>query len=200
MDPIQFKALEEEMQQKGISANTRASQEWFLEKVEEMAGERQPNRQEVRNKFPVARRQIVGQMFMFFYYPKTAQKLEYYDRFPLIILLETSKTGFMGLNLHYLPIDLRQQLYYRLLPRATTTVFNEYTRLKIDYNFLKSRMSLRAFKPCVKRYRYDQMIGRMAFVPANEWELTIHLPLALWRKAGEERVHQDSRMIARRIQ
>lgn len=188
------------MQQKGISANTKASQEWFLEKVEEMAGQKPPNRQEVRNNLPMATRQLVGQMFMFFYNPMTANKLPYFDRFPLVILLEKSKTGFMGLNLHYLPIDLRQQLYYRLLPRATTSVFNESTRLKIDYNFLKSRNSLRAFRPCVKRYRYDQMVGRMAFVPANEWELTIHLPLALWRKAGENRVHKDSRAKARRIQ
>jgi hypothetical protein len=199
MDALEFKALEEEMKQKGISANTEKSAEWFLEKVEDMARNTPLDRRAVRNSFPFAKRKIVGQMFMFFYYPKTAQQLPYYDRFPLIFLLEHTKNHFMGLNLHYLPLDLRQQLYYRLLPRATTSEFTEYTRLKIDYNFLKSRNSLRAFKACIRRYRYDQMIGRMAHVPANEWELTVHLPLALWRKSSEEAIHQDSRVIARRI-
>ena len=141
----------------------------------------------------------LGQMYMFFYDAKTQDKLPYWDYFPLCIPIKRYKTGFMGLNLHYLPIDLRQQLYYRLLPRATTTVFTEYTRLKIDYNFLKSRNSLRAFKACIRRYRYEHMIGKMAHVPANEWELTVHLPLALWRKSSEQKIHQDSRKIARRI-
>ena len=199
MEPSIFKQMAAEMEQKGISANTRASQEWFFEKIEEMADMRM-SRQEVKQQYPIAKRQILGQMYMFFYSPLTKNKLPYYDRFPLVILLEAHKETFMGLNLHYLPIDLRQQLYYRLLPRATTSVFNEFTRLRIDYSFLKSRNSLRAFKPCVKRYRYDQMIGRMAHVPANEWELTVHLPLALWRKSSEEAIHQDSRIIARRIQ
>ena len=199
MDPIEFKAMEAAMKQKGISANTEASAKWFLEKVEEMAGN-PIDRRAMRNRFPIAKRQIVGQMFMFFYYPKGAQQLPYYDRFPLILLLEARKNDFMGLNLHYLPLDLRQQLYYRLLPRATTKVFTDYTRLRIDYNFLKSRNSLRAFKACITRYRYEQMIGRMAHVPANEWELTVHLPLALWRKSSEEAIHQDSRIKARRIQ
>jgi len=198
MEPSIFKQMAAEMEQNGLSANTKASQEWFLEKVEEMA-DMKTSRQQLKQHYPIAKRQIIGQMFMFFYSPLTKNQLPYYDRFPLIILLEAQKDTFMGLNLHYLPIDLRQELYYRLLPRATTTEFNNFTRLRIDYSFLKSRRSLKAFKPCVKRYRYDQMIGKMANVPANEWELTMHLPLALFRKASLERVYKDSREIARRI-
>ena len=124
--------------------------------------------------------------------------LPYYDRFPLVIMLEKYKTGFLGLNLHYLPIDLRQKLYYNLLPRATNGNFDKTTRLKVDYNYLLGKTFLRAHKPCLKRYRFDQIMGKVANVPANEWEVAVHLPTAMWKKAPESKVHKESRLIARK--
>jgi len=70
--------------------------------------------------------------------------------------------------------------------------------LKIDYDYLRSKTLLRSHKACIKRYRYDQIYGRMANVPAPEWEIAVHLPLASWRKAGEGRIFKDSREISRK--
>jgi len=55
-------------------------------------------------------RPSVGRLNLFFYDPKTKDRLPYYDRFPLVLPLETIKGGFMGLNFHYLPPVLRLKL------------------------------------------------------------------------------------------
>jgi hypothetical protein len=113
-------------------------------------------------------------------------------------MLEQYKEGFLGLNMHYLPIDLRQKLYYNLLPRATTSEFTARTRLKIDYDYLLGKSFLRMHRPCLKRYLFKHIIGRVANVPANEWEVAVHLPTASWKKAPQSRVYKDSREISRK--
>ena len=50
---------------------------------------------------------IVGEMYMFMYDAKHKDTLPYYDRFPLIFMLERYNNGFLGLNLHYLHPRLR---------------------------------------------------------------------------------------------
>ena len=47
---------------------------------------------------------------MFFYDPKFKKTLPYYDTFPLVLPLETYNDGFLGINMHYLPIPLRVNL------------------------------------------------------------------------------------------
>ena len=61
-----------------------------------------------------------GKLDMFFYYPKLKSTLPYYDRFPLVLPMQGYGDGFLGINLHYLPIPLRirlldKSLHYKLL-------------------------------------------------------------------------------------
>ena len=51
-----------------------------------------------------------GKLNMFIYDPKWKKKLPYYDTFPLVLPLETYPDGFLGINMHYLPIPLRIKL------------------------------------------------------------------------------------------
>ena len=43
-----------------------------------------------------------GRLNFFFYDPKYKQVLPLYDRFPLVLPLETIPGGFMGMNFHYI--------------------------------------------------------------------------------------------------
>jgi hypothetical protein len=196
MDESLFTIYKKQLLGEGFDANTNASRDWFLDKMDEI-GDLSVDRNKLRAGQKVAANFLIGKMYMFFYKPKMRIQLPYYDRFPLVIMLDVSKTGFLGLNLHYLPIDLRQKLYYNLLPRATTTEFGPRTRLKIDYKYLLGKTVLRAYKPCVKQYLFKQITGRVAFVPPNEWGVAVHLPTAYFKKAPESKVHKDSRIIAR---
>jgi hypothetical protein len=199
MDENLFEKYKDLLEEEGIESNTKLSQEWFYDRIREI-NKLPVDRQSIIRNPPIkmAANQFIGRMYLFRYNPVGKQELPYYDRFPLVIMISRQKEGFTGLNLHYLPIDLRQRLFYNLLSRASNTEFRWNTYLKIDYDYLKSRTQLRAHKACIKRYRYDQIYGRIANVPAPEWEVAVHLPLASWRKAGEGRVFKDSREIARK--
>jgi len=200
MDENLFEKYKKLLEEEGIESNTKLSQEWFFDRIREINKE-QVDRQSIIRNPPIrmAPNQFVGRMYLFRYNPIGRQTLPYYDRFPLVILISMQKEGFMGLNLHYLPMDLRQRLFYNLLNRASNSQFRWNTYLKIDYDYLRSKTLLRSHKACIKRYRYDQIYGRMANVPAPEWEIAVHLPLASWRKAGEGRIFKDSREISRKI-
>lgn len=197
MDENQFEIYKQQLEAEGLDANTKASRDWFLDKMEEISNVR-VDRNKIRSQLPVAATYFTGRMYMFFYKPKNRLELRYYDRFPLVILLDRYKEGFLGLNLHYLPIDLRQRLYYNLLPRATNDRYDKSTRLKINYEYLLGKSFLKAHRPCVKRYLYKNIIGKVANVPANEWEVAVHLPTAYFKKATQSKVHKESRMIARK--
>ena len=56
------------------------------------------------------RKFLIGALYFFVYDPKTKADLPYYDRFPLVLPLKREPDGFLGLNLHYLPIPLRIKL------------------------------------------------------------------------------------------
>jgi len=198
MNETLFKVYKDQLEAEGLDANTKASRDWFFDKMNEI-GNVNVDRNAIRSRLPVAANYFIGRMYMFLYKPENRLTLKYYDRFPLVIMLEHYKEGFLGLNLHYLPIDLRQRLYYNLIPRATTEKFNNRTRLKINYQYLLGKTFLRGHKPCVKRYLYSGIIGKVANVPANEWEVAVHLPTAYFKKATASKVHKESRMSARKI-
>ena len=197
MEESVFNKFKQQLEEEGLDANSKGSRDWFLDKIKEIAKE-PIDRNSLKRGLPVAANYFIGRMYMFWYKPKGRLELPYYDRFPLVFMLEQYKGGFLGLNLHYLPVDLRQKLYYNLLPRATQPVFTDRTRLKINYTYLLGKTFLRAHRPCVKRYRYDQILGKVALVPAYEWEVAVHLPTALFRKAPQSRVYRDSRILARK--
>jgi hypothetical protein len=60
----------------------------------------------------------LGRLYCFFYDPKTKADLPYYDRFPMVLVLERYQDGFLGLNLHYLPYKYRVVFLSKLLKYA----------------------------------------------------------------------------------
>ena len=45
----------------------------------------------------------LGHMYMYEYDAKLKDKLPYFDRFPVVIIIERYETGFLGINFHYIP-------------------------------------------------------------------------------------------------
>jgi hypothetical protein len=56
-------------------------------------------------------------MYFFIYDRKGKNELDYYDRFPLIIPLESYSDGFLGLNIHYLPMRYRIAFMRKLMQK-----------------------------------------------------------------------------------
>ena len=189
-----FEQMKEEMVSQGISPRTDASRKWFLAKVDNISS---VDRNKLLRQPPAkgATDIVPGQMYMFWYDPKTKASLPYYDRFPLIFPIDIKRDGMTGINLHYLPLGVREKFFYKLLNTVSDTRYDDRTHLKMTYDFLKGTASLRPFKPCFKRYLASQVNGRIVNIPSSEWETAMYLPTAVFDKKTESAVHRDSRRI-----
>ncbi len=186
-----FQKLEIEAFRKGITPRSKESMAWFRNKAQKLS----PSRRDLLRdeSLTLKNRPRVGDMFMYFYDPKHKDTLPYYDRFPLTILVDRAPKGFYGLNLHYLPLDVRAKFLDALLDNLTNKRYDESTRFRLSYEMLKGASRLKAFRPCFKRYLSAHVRSRFAKVEAPEWEIATFLPTADFEKASSSEVYKDSR-------
>lgn len=186
-----FQTVEQEAFRLGITPRTKQSRDWFRKRVQNM----RVNRRDLMKEDPVEmrNRSAAGSMYMFFYDPKHRDKLPYYDAFPLIIAVGPAAGGFYGLNLHYLPIELRAKFLDALIGVTNNNKFDESTRFAVTYKMLKATSKMKYFEPCYKHYLTQHVEGRLAYIPPPEWEIATFLPTAQFRKASRGRVYADSR-------
>ena len=186
-----FDKLELEAFRAGITPRSRQSMAWFRRKASQL----KPSRSGLLKdpSLTLANRPAIGGMFMYFYDPKTKDTLPYYDRFPLTIMVGPAPKGFYGLNLHYLPLDIRARFLDSLPDTINNKRYDETTRFRVSYDMLNRASKLRAFKPCFKRYLTSNIRSRLARVDAPEWEIATFLPTADFEKASSRTVYRDSR-------
>jgi hypothetical protein len=176
----------------GVEKNTKKSLEWFKK---ELQGMRTVNRQTLLKdeNFKTRARPLPGRMFHFFYDPKHKKTLPYYDRFPLIFMVEKAKGGFYGLNLHYLPPKQRAIFFDRLTDYSTNKKYDLTTRLRLSYNLLKGASKLSMYGPCFKHYLTKHVRSNIVEVPASEWETILFMPTENFKKKNKDQVWSESR-------
>lgn len=136
--------------------------------------------------------QNIGQMFMFFYDPKHKQTLPYYDRFPLVFPVELYEDGFLGINLHYLPPKFRANLMDALYVTINNKKNDHTTRLRLSYEILRSTARMRYFKPCLKKYLFDQVLRKFLYIETKHWDKALMLPTERFVKKRASFVHAES--------
>lgn len=174
-----------------IKARTHESQKWLLQKIAMIRSPSQIPRGIKAEKFRHVSHFVKGGMYCFYYDPKMKAELPYYDKFPLILLLEMYDDGFLGMNLHYLPIRHRAVLMDKLMNYAITQG-DDILKMKIDYRILKAATNVKEFKPCIKRYLYPHLKSSILTIQPNEWEVATFLPMHQFQKAKAQVVWQDS--------
>ena len=163
------------------------STEWYKDKIREFGTPGAMNliRDGKRNNKP-----FYGKLNMFFYDPKWKKKLPYYDTFPLVLPIERYPDGFLGINLHYLPIPLRIRLLDRLVDFSNNTKFDESTRLVVDYKKLKN---IKYVKPTLHRYLAGHTKSQFRRIDADEFTIATLLPVQRFKKGTDKEVWKDSR-------
>lgn len=136
-----------------------------------------------------------GDMYMFKYDPLLKETLPYYDRFPLIMLLDETTDGFLGLNFHYLPPLMRAVLMETMYRFLNNKDFDEETRLLISYEKLKALSGRPLYKPCIKRYLNNHVMSRFIKIHPAEWDVVLMLPLERFVKRTRNTVWRDSKEI-----
>ncbi len=187
-----FDKLESEAFRKGLEARSKEASKWFRQKMKNM-GKINMHQMLKDDRLVKKQRPRIGDMFMYIYDPKNRLTLPYYDRFPLIIMVQQAPGGFYGLNLHYLPLKHRAILLDRLTALTNNNKFDETTRMKLSYNLLKGATKFKYFAPCFKHYLTEHVESKIMKVEASEWDIAIFLPTENFAKKKKTQVWKDSR-------
>ena len=178
-----------------LPAREKQAREWYRDTAKEYRNINERNFMRSGNSDRLTSRPLVGNMYMFYYDAKHKDTLPYFDRFPLIFPYKKVPGGFMGLNLHYLPLLQRAQLMDSLYSLTSNSRYDETTRLRLNYKILESASKYKNFKPCVKHYLTGQVRSRFLYVYPSEWDIALFLPLERFVGASKQKVFRDSRRI-----
>jgi hypothetical protein len=168
------------------------SYRWLQTKISQLRNPGTIPKQIAREKDRYTTKFKIGGLYFFFYDPKTKSELPYYDTFPLVLVLERYPDGFLGLNLHYLPVKYRIAFLNKLMPLAILDDSDEIKRMRVTYDILNASRRYKAFRPCVKKYLYGHFRSRLLTVQPNEWDVATMIPVQQFKKAKPTQVWHES--------
>ena len=170
---------------------SRQAVSWYQKRIQELKSPAALAREIVSDRNRSGRFEMGG-LYHFFYDPLTKENLPYYDMFPLVITLDKDKEGFLGMNLHYLPIKYRAAFLDKLMAFAILNGDDEPKRLRVTYDILKTAKTYREFKPCLKKYLNSQIRSKIIAIKPSEWETALFLPTAIFKGVTASKVHSES--------
>ena len=182
--------INQSLQKEGLTPRTNKSRSWLRAKISELNPSKQnlmADRQRQRSNT------IIGNMYFYFYDPKTKNSLPYYDRFPLVLPIEQYSDGFLGLNLHYIHPKQRIILLDKLSEYASNDRYDKTTKLRLSYAALSSAAKIFEAQPCIKRYLFNHVQSRFLEISADEWDIASLLPMESFVGATTGKVYADSR-------
>lgn len=195
MTSIVFDTILQDGMKKGIiPAKSKDARVWYREQAEAVTSVNETNLLSSAGD-RLTSKLLPGRMYIYKYDPKHKKTLPYYDTVPLIFPYKIWNDGFMALNLHYLPLNLRAKLMDGLYDFTNNRRYDETTRLVLSYKLLNSISRLRYFKPCIKQYLFSHVRTRFLNVKSTEWDVALFLPLARFKKQSINKVYADSRAI-----
>lgn len=163
----------------------QASWKWLLGRVDYLRKNKTIPGALNKSQFSNKDKFLPGELFLYHYDPKLKHELPYYDKFPLVIPLKIYNDGFLGLNLHYLPVDMRLKFLNKLMGDYMTQVDDIRYRMKVTYEILSASQKFNEFVPCLKRYLTSQITSKMQKVYPHEWQMVCYLPIAIWKATGD---------------
>jgi hypothetical protein len=171
---------------------SRQSLDWLRSKMAQIRNPVSVANSIARENFRKTTNYKIGKLYFFYYDPKGKEDLPYYDRFPLVLVLDRHPDGFLGLNLHYLPYRYRVAFLNKLMQYAVLNQDNEIQRLRITYDILSASKRLREFRPCIKKYLHGHMMSKLITIQPDEWEVATLLPIQQFKGAMPQEVWQES--------
>ena len=187
----QLTKLAQEKSAAELQTMSREALDWLMKRIADIRTPKGIPGGMSREKFRQTNSFMLGGLYCFFYDAKS-KTLPYYDQFPLVLVLERYNDGFLGLNLHYLPLRYRLAFLSKLMDFATYDDKNDIQRLRITYDILVASKSLKEFKPCIKRYLTNQLQSRLLAIQPDEWDVAAYLPIQMFKGASASNVWNES--------
>lgn len=188
-----------ERNQYDLATAVKRSRGWFDTQVALMARQQITPQQVLRGNIEQLETKIVpGNLYMYLYDPKGKKDLPYYDKFPLVFPFRKTPDGFIGLNMHYLPYQLRIQLLDKLMVFKTNTRMDETTKLKYSWATIDGLSRFAAAAPCVKQYLTGHVRSQFRKVNSSDWATAMMLPVERFTGATKQQVWAESRKAMRK--
>jgi len=136
---------------------------------------------------------VPGALYMFFYDAKHKDTLPYWDQFPLVFPYKKIPGGFMGLNMHYLPYQLRVVLLDRLTQFQTDKRMDSTTKIRYSWDLINGVSKYKAAEPCIKHYLDGHVRSAFRKVDSEDWATAMLLPVESFVGANKLAVWSDSK-------
>jgi len=172
------------------TGGVKKSATWYRNAVSSLADK--ITARKLMNQGRILQRPSGGRLNLFFYDPKTKDRLPYYDTFPLVLPLEAIKGGFMGINFHYVSPMIRFRMLNQLQRFATNNKFDSTTKLDVSYQRVSG---LERVKPTIKKYLYSHVRSGFLRIDSQDAPTAVYLPVQQFKKRSASFVYGQSRGI-----
>jgi len=174
---------------KRLDLNSDAATEWIRDKMQKMAHVGQAPITKAKKSPSLIQ---PGRIYFFGYNPKHRLTMPFYDQFPLVLVLNLQGKGFLGLNMHYLPLNSRTVFLNAIVKFASSPVYQKETDAKILLEYPKMISQFEKYAvPCVKSYLYGGVTGGVVQIHPADWKTTILMPLDRFAKMNREQVWKE---------
>lgn len=133
-----------------------------------------------------------GCMYLFGYDAKMQDTLPYWDMYPLVFPFATTKKGFIGLNMHYLPYMMRIRLLDKLMEFSNNKLLNDTTKLQYSWSTIKGVSRFKIAQPCVHQYLNDHVQTKFKKIDSSDWATALMMPVERFVGAAKQRVWTES--------
>lgn len=168
-----------------------ASVNWYKRKIRELGKEKFKPSNLMTYDDLYRKRIVPGQLYLYYYDPKTKDSLPYYDTFPLVYPYKRVEGGFMGYNLHYLPPILRFKVMGTLL-NIQVTGKREEKKILYSYGVLNANEVSKYYAPCIRRYLSSHVMSTFLRIPYEDWLSASLLPTERFVKASSTKVWKET--------
>lgn len=167
-----YRRYDEKAKKANVTRNTKESIDWFRRNLRKDSSIKSIDKAQQGLK---SARPTPGGLFIYQYDPKNKDRLDFYDKFPLVFILEITRDGWYGLNLHYMPPAVRARILAETSVKSTSGK-------EIAERFGRSSMG----KYALKRYSASNVRSKLAKVPKADFEIAISLPFENFKKASNK--------------
>lgn len=116
---------------------------------------------------------IIGHIYAFRYDPKHKDKLIFFDNNPLVLAFEYKQTkggtGFLGVNLHFLPRYQRIPAIQYFINKSKESVMKK-GEVNVDYTKdIKNNPKYKYLYYCIRHYLMNRVVGSFYVVPQEDY-------------------------------
>jgi hypothetical protein len=190
----------------------RRAVNWFSRKIRDLGSRADANKGEVnirkvKNFASFVKKMVIGGIYFQAYDPKFKKELPFYDKLPLYIPAQIKSDRILGLNLHYLPPQLRVAFLqdyveylekrafeagYDFLYEVPSSQISNWGSRYISKVYLGAVKSPgNPLRECVKTYLYGHIVSKISPVKIDNWEHVGNLILPQFEKKSDSYIYRN---------